>query len=98
MAAQSDDSSLPAGSLRRRDFLAMSAVGGALAAVSAAGCSVTISDNASAAQDSDFALEETTVAELQLLMESGQLTSREIECIRWAALGKIEFTQTEEST
>ena len=87
MAEQFDDSSSPEGSLRRRDFLAMSAVGGALAAVSAAGCTVSVSDDASAEGHSDFALEETTVAELQLLMESEQLTAREIV---ESYLGRIE--------
>ena len=92
MSERSDDSSGSEGSLRRRDFLAMSAVGGALAAATAAGCTVTVSQDVDEAEGMDFALEETTVAELQLLMESGQLSAREVV---ESYLGRIEAVDGE---
>ena len=63
--------------MKRRSFFKTGAMGGSVLAISGVAACTTNTDLKETEVDlSDFELSETTVAELQKKMESGELTSR----------------------
>ncbi len=64
----------------RRDFLTLGAVGGAAALLGVVGCAPgeDAGSEVAAGEAAPFDLEETSIRELQSLMETGQLSAREI--------------------
>ena len=84
---QNQTDSQDSSNMKRREFLQLSALGGAMALTGAA---VSCSQNISKTKVADFELDEMTIAEIQKGMESGQYSAKKITELYLSRIEEID--------